>query len=273
MVLLTVIMTARNSASTIRAAMTSTLRAMPRDAELLVLDDGSGDDTSAVAASVADRRVRVLRSEVTIGYVAGRRRLIGASDSRYVAIMDSDDVSFPWRFRHQLRALGGGPELVVSPVVSFRTGPLQVRPGSPTGVGAWTFAHYLALGCPFSHPTLTMSRAALERLGGYRDVVAEDYDLYARACLAGMRVERTTVPVLAYRRHGAQTSNNAGYDDAVEADARLQQTLDELRAALGCRQYAPADFAAAARLHGAGRIEARLLERYVRTRHRPGGMS
>ena len=274
---ISVIMTARNAAATIRPAMVSTLRALPRDAELLVLDDASTDGTLAAVGAVSDRRVTVARSEENLGYVAGRKRLLDGSDSEYVAIMDSDDIAFPWRFTLQLRALADGLDLVVSPVVSFWTTPRRVRPGLPLAVSGAAFPFYLAYGCPFSHPTLTMRRSALDRLAGYRDVVAEDYDLYVRACLAGLPIARTSVPVLAYRRHPGQTSNNAGYDSAASSDARQQETLTRLRrmvcsagdAAVGGRDTtttcSPERLAVEAARRGVGRLEIRRLLRYVAT--------
>jgi hypothetical protein len=189
--------------------------------------------------------------------------------------MDSDDIAFPWRFSRQLHALAAGLELVVSTVVSFRTAPMRVRPGLPVAVGVAAFPFFLAFGCPFSHPTLTMRRSALDRLGGYRDVVAEDYDLYVRACLAGMPIARTAVPVIAYRRHPGQTSNNVAYDAAAASDSRLIEVLTELRARMGLRDAPhPGGFpaggarsgeriASEARRRGAGHVETRCLLSYA----------
>lgn len=267
---LSVIMTAKNAAGTIGSAARSTLRALPQDAELLVLDDGSTDGTSAVVDALDDRRVRLTRSEQSVGYVAGRRRLLASADSPYVAIMDSDDLAFPWRFTLQLRALEGGLDLVVSPVVSFWTSPRRIRPGLPLAISPAAFGSYLAFGCPFSHPTLTMRRSALDRLGGYRDVVAEDYDLYVRASLAEMSIARTAVPVLAYRRHAGQTSNNDAYDRAAATDVRQQEALAQLRQQVCPQKSARGEdpcsvdqVVAEARGRGAGRVESHRLRAYA----------
>lgn len=102
---LSVIMPARNAAVHIRTALTSTLRALPPDAELVVLDDASDDDTEQILHEVPDSRLRVIRSESNLGVAESLNRLLDATDSQYVARMDADDVCFPWRFRVQRRQI------------------------------------------------------------------------------------------------------------------------------------------------------------------------
>ncbi|MWB99192.1 glycosyltransferase family 2 protein [Agromyces seonyuensis] len=232
---LSVLMSAKDAAATIRSAMRSTLRAMPRDAELVVLDDGSTDATGEIADSLGDRRVQVLRQETNIGISAARRRLLAETDSPLVAVMDADDVSLPWRFAVQTRAVDAGADLVVAPCVNFRRSPFRLRPGNPAPITAAAMPLHLVLGCPLVHPTLVAKRSALEAVGGYRaDAVAEDYDLYLRAAAAGLRLVRVGTPVLAYRLHDSQTSGNAAYHRRADADLGLEASFqDFVRAEFG----------------------------------------
>lgn len=215
---------ARNAEKTIRVAVTSTLRALPRDAEVLVLANGCQDRTAQVAADIADRRLRVVEEPSAIGYVEARRRLLAGSDSDLVAVMDADDICLPWRFVHQMARLSGA-DAVVSPVVRFSTGPLRVSPGMPLPITAEAMPLHLILGCPLAHPTLLTRRSVLDRVGGYRTTPAEDYDLYLRLVTAGLRLIRTTVPCLGYREHPSQLSRAADFQARLRADPAFHQVF------------------------------------------------
>ncbi|WP_051208436.1 glycosyltransferase family 2 protein [Propionicicella superfundia] len=223
---LSVLMTAKDAAATIGEAVRSVVRALPADAELIVLDDGSRDDTAVVAGTAGDARVRVLREELNVGYARARSALLSRSDSEFVAIMDADDVCFPWRFRHQARALGSA-DLVTSPVVRFSTPPLRLHPGIPYPIAERAMALHLLIGCPLAHPTLMAKRSVVDALGGYREVVAEDYDLYLRAVTGGFRLARTGVPCVAYRTHARQASAQVDYPARMAADGTFQDAVDD----------------------------------------------
>jgi glycosyltransferase involved in cell wall biosynthesis len=210
-------MTAKDAASTIRTALTSTLRALPRDADIIVLDDGSTDGTADVVDGLGDHRIRLIREGKSQGYAAARRRLFDQSDCETVAVMDADDITFPWRFRMQLPALRRA-DLVVSTVVRFEDGSHRFRPAIPLPISPSAVPLYLIAGCPLSHPTLIARRSVLEAVGGYREVVVEDYDLYLRSITSGFQLARTGIPVLAYRMHPGQTSRSQQFHARAQAD-------------------------------------------------------
>lgn len=89
-----VVLPTYNRAATLRAAVDSVLSQSFADLELIVIDDGSTDDTAAVLASVHDERLRVLRQGSRLGAPAARNTGIDLACGRYVAFQDSDDV---WR--------------------------------------------------------------------------------------------------------------------------------------------------------------------------------
>jgi glycosyltransferase involved in cell wall biosynthesis len=231
---LSVLMPVRDGGATVRHAITSTLRAMPGDSELVIWDDHSTDGTVEVVDRVADRRVRLIRSDRTIGVGAALRALCDRTDSRFIARMDADDVCLPWRFAAQsARVRRERCDILFSPVIRFRTSPLRVSPSAPVAIPPAALPLHLAVMCVVMHPTMFAARRAIETAGGYRDVLAEDYDLWLRAGTAGVRMGRMSVPTLAYRRHAAQVSLTGAYARRVRADASLAQSYrDFVRATL-----------------------------------------
>lgn len=221
---LSVLLPVRNGGRFLGSALGSTLRALPRDAELVVCDDGSEDGTVAVLDKAsADPRLRVLRNDVGQGVAAALNRLLDESDSEFVARMDADDLCLPWRFlrfTEQMRKT----ELLFAPVLNVDARLRPTSPDLPGAISSSAVPLHLMLGNVLRHPTMLASRVAVEKLGGYRsDVAAEDYDLWLRALAAGLRIRRTALPVLLYREHPAQVTRAAAWNSTSE-----QQRFEEL---------------------------------------------
>lgn len=203
---LSVLLPVRNGQNTIRTAVRSTLRAMPRDSELVVFDDASTDATLAELDRVTDRRLSIIHGDEPYGVAGGLNRLLASTDSAIVARMDADDVCLPWRFRRQLAQLGSRVDALFTTVIDWHAPRGGVVPHAPIGIGPQAFPMHLVLGNPVSHPTLLATRESLVAVGGYRAVPAEDYDLWMRLHLGGFRLRRLAFPGLGYRIHEHQVS-------------------------------------------------------------------
>ncbi|MBF4481485.1 Glycosyl transferase family 2 [Rhodococcus rhodochrous J3] len=110
--LVTVLVPAYNAAPYLREALDSILTQDHRDLELLVVDDGSTDDTAQVLAAIDDTRLRVVRQDNT-GLVGALNRGLDESRGAFLARMDADDIMPPGRLSAQLRAMSDDPELTV----------------------------------------------------------------------------------------------------------------------------------------------------------------
>lgn len=231
---LSVLMPAHNAERTVGSAVRSTLRAMPRDSELVVLDDGSTDGTAEILRRFEGPRLRLIRRP-NGGVASALNELVAATDSDLIARMDADDLVLPGRFARQLRAIRSGLDGVFTTVVSWGSG----APGLPRPIiiGPDSFRFHLLLTNPVTHSTFLGTRSAIESLGGYRQLPAEDYDLWLRMAAHRMRLSRLSAPGLAYRLHphqvtaSSQWRRSSWHDPMIgDAYARLAEQLIGARA-------------------------------------------
>jgi glycosyltransferase involved in cell wall biosynthesis len=108
-----VIMPVYNRAAVIVRAIQSVLQQTFTDFELIIVDDGSSDDTVRVAESIQDPRVTVLRADRNEGSNAARNRGIQAASAPLIAFLDSDDAYLPNKLALVARTFAERPEMDV----------------------------------------------------------------------------------------------------------------------------------------------------------------
>jgi glycosyltransferase involved in cell wall biosynthesis len=250
----TVLLPVRDGAPFLREALDSVLAQTLADFELLVVDDGSTDETPEILASVTDERLRVLR-QARLGLVPALNRAVAEARAPLLARMDADDVSLPERLERQAAYFHARPSvaLVVVGVETIGGGTTIVLPDDDSAL-----RRRLLLRNPFAHGAVAVRAEAVARAGGYRaDYGAnEDYDLWRRIARDS---ELGAVPEILYRYRehpGAVTRSRV--DERVESRERLR---DEL-------------WSDPALLRALGRdgdaVEARALLREALRRRRPG---
>jgi glycosyltransferase involved in cell wall biosynthesis len=211
--------TTYNRARYLPEAIESVLGQTVDDLELIVVDDGSTDETEAVVAPYLDR-VRYVRQE-NQGRSAARNRAVGMADGRFVAFCDSDDRWLPDRLARQLDAAGAEDVAMVHghvDVIDAEGRLLRAETASQRAVFTAahrrpvTYAGY-AWNCRCLSTTILVRRAAFDRVGLYDpDLLLDDYDFYLRLAL-DFRIEFLGGPPLAeYRLHPDQIST---YDLAM----------------------------------------------------------
>lgn len=99
-----------NCAATLAAAIRSVLLQTYQHWELLILDDGSTDETTAVAGSFDDPRIRVLFDSRNLGLAHRLNQAVAVARGEYFARMDGDDICYPERLERQVAFLQGSPE-------------------------------------------------------------------------------------------------------------------------------------------------------------------
>ena len=103
--LVSVIMSAYNSKSTIGESIESILSQSYQNIELLICNDGSTDDTQKILNSFQkkDSRVRLFQNPKNLGLTASLNILIAESKGVFIARQDADDISLPERLEEQLK--------------------------------------------------------------------------------------------------------------------------------------------------------------------------
>lgn len=222
-----VLLPTRNRAHFLRQALRSVQDQTLREIEILVLDDGSEDDTPAVlaAAGRADRRLRVLRNDGPGGLPAALNRLLGLARGEWLARMDDDDLCLPDRLATQL-AFASEHRLDVCGSWYRRFGWLPGGVGRPPEHDDAIKAGLL-FQPPILHPSVLMRRAALVEAGGYSTAYphAEDYELWTRLAARGARFGNVPRVLLRYRVSRHQVSRQSNAQQAQSAQRVRAQYL------------------------------------------------
>ncbi|MBT8087911.1 MAG: glycosyltransferase family 2 protein, partial [Gammaproteobacteria bacterium] len=110
---ISVVIPAYNVAAFIEDAINSVLGQTHRDFEVIVVDDGSPDDTASIVKRFDDPRIRLV-SQPNRGLAGARNTGIRCADGEYVAFLDADDLWRPTKLEEHVRHLDENPELGVS---------------------------------------------------------------------------------------------------------------------------------------------------------------
>lgn len=109
----TVVMPVYNTEKYLKQAIESILKQTYTDFELLIIDDASSDGSIDIINQCSDRRIRLIRNEVNKGISRTRNIGIELSNSKYIALMDSDDIAVPTRLEKEVQYLDTNKEIDV----------------------------------------------------------------------------------------------------------------------------------------------------------------
>ena len=114
MVSISVVMPTYNTeVSILREAVESILSQTFRDFEFIIIDDGSTNDSVAYLQNLRDERIRLIQNSKNIGITKSLNIGFQAAQGKYIARMDSDDISLPARFEKQYAFMEKHPDMIV----------------------------------------------------------------------------------------------------------------------------------------------------------------
>jgi glycosyltransferase involved in cell wall biosynthesis len=179
-----VLIGAYNSGATLRRAIDAMLHQTVADLEVIVVDDGSADDSAAIAraAGQADPRVRLLSMDRNVGIARSLNAGIDAARAPYVAVQDADDFSDPRRLERQLAVLEGDPGVAVVGVRMHEVDEAGRLLAPRTSFAAGDVRDALMRFNPIPNTSAMFRRDAVLEAGGYdpRYRYAMEYDLWLR---------------------------------------------------------------------------------------------
>lgn len=204
------IIPAFNAARFIHETIESALAQTHRDHEIIVVDDGSTDETVVIVRSYAPR-VRLLCRH-NGGPAAARNAGAKAATGEWLAFLDADDLWTPDKLALQLAA-AGDCELVYADRINFGASEHVAQRLSdccalPEGD---LFPAFLA-GNPVTFSSLMVRKSLFNRLGGFDESAelrgVEDWEFLIRCSAQGHHFALCPEPLVKYRWHENQISNN-----------------------------------------------------------------
>lgn len=207
--LVSIIMLTYNRADYIALAINSALIQTYRKFELIILDDGSTDNTTEIVTRYTDSRIRYIKDNTNKGLFARRYESLSYVTGDFVAILDSDDTwTDPKKLEKQLAYMADHPECAV--VGTF------ITLIDPAGKAYSTTTYHTSDECirnnllqrnQFANSSVVMRKSMLDKTAGYRDYApCEDLELFLQLGQFGTFANLTD-NTLAYRIHpGGESS-------------------------------------------------------------------
>src|SRR5262245_18116247 len=209
--LVSVIVPAYNCAAFVRQSIDSVLQQDYGPMEILVVDDGSTDDTVKILGEYGDR-IKVLH-QANGGPAAARNRAVRAARGEYLAFVDGDDLWLPGHTNALMSYAIAHPEakvvfadwLVWPAAADGGYSPLQLprvvaQPEVDPGAGEWLYGRLLFDSVIHIIASL-IHRSAYEAVGGFDESLrtGSDYDFWLRVSRKFSAVKLRT-PVAVYRQ-------------------------------------------------------------------------
>ncbi|RDB44274.1 glycosyltransferase family 2 protein [Halomonas sp. DQ26W] len=208
--LVSVYMSVRNGGPYLGHAVNSVRNQTYQNWELIIVDDGSTDDTLNYLLTLPelDNRILVLP---TTGMGRGRalNHAISHAKGSYIANLDADDLSHPQRLevqlalmqQHELPFLCSAPQYIRDDEAVYWQ-PVDVRSCEVVDC-----SHRLLRRNPVNHSSVIMERTLCQAVGGYDERLMSqlDYDLWYRICLAEYPITRSSSVLVAKRFHARQS--------------------------------------------------------------------
>ncbi len=222
MPLFSVIIPTYQRAHLIARALDSVFAQELDDQEVIVVDDGSTDNTDAVLRRY-EPRIRLIR-QANKGPGAARNAGARVATGKYIAFLDSDDLWFPWTLASYARIIAdhAEPSIIAGQILSFAD-EAQLRSVAPAPLKIERFADYFAS----SHHNrycgsgqMCVRRDLLLASGGFSErlIVAEDVDLVMRLGTAPGFVWVLSPAMIAYRQHPQSVTQryvHSGYEGKI----------------------------------------------------------
>jgi len=187
-----------NAGECLPECLDSILKQTFPDFELLVIDDGSTDNSIDIIKSYMDKRVRLIINKHD--FIGSLNIGLNKARGKYIARMDADDIMLSHRLQTQFDFMESHPDIGACGSYAESFGEIKAiiqRPMEQADI-----ISSMLLSNPFMHPTIMIRRSLLQQSGclyksGYS--CAEDYKLWTDLALKGFKFANIPETLIYYR--------------------------------------------------------------------------
>ncbi len=199
-----------NSEKFIKETIQSVLAQTFKDLEIIIVDDGSKDQTREMIHSFKDPRIKYFYQE-NQGLSASRNRALALSSGEYIAILDHDDTWEPDKLELQAKLLGEKPEvgLVYSDALMTGENRKDISFFSINSPHRGKVTEILIRRNFIPCPTVLMRKSFMEQIAPFRTdlQIAEEYEYFLRLSLV-CEFDYINMPLAKYRLHPGNASKD-----------------------------------------------------------------
>ncbi len=193
-----------NGEKYLKEAIDSILEQTFRDFELLIISDGSTDESKKIIENYTDYRIRFLDNQKNMGLIFTLNRGLAEAVGEYIARMDQDDISMPDRFQKQYDFLENNPRIALVggwAMVINEKGDLLREKRLPINYNEIKFN--LLFRNPIIHSAIFFRKSVVKDLGGYNKEYehAEDFELYSRLIKNNFKIINLPEFLVRFRIH------------------------------------------------------------------------
>jgi glycosyltransferase involved in cell wall biosynthesis len=203
--LISILLPVYNAEKYLKESIESILHQTYKNLELIIINDGSIDDSKNIIKSYNDQRIIYIENKNNKGLIHSLNEGIEISKGEYIARMDSDDISFPERIEYQLQFLIENPTIGIvgthavfftessdKPIKNWN---LDLKTNQPSEI-----RNTLKWENCIIHPSICMRKSiAKDLLYDETQKNYEDYDLWLRASAMNIEIGKINQPLLYYR--------------------------------------------------------------------------
>ncbi len=216
---ISVLLPCYNAAETLEEALQSLASQSMTDFEVIMVDDGSEDDSLKILRrwEKNDPRFRIV-SQAHQGIIPALNNGLAICQAPYVARMDTDDRVHPQRLARQFAFLNAHPDISVVGCLVTGFPQDKVRQGFRIYIN-WLnslvsdaeIRREIFVESPLAHPSVTFHKEIVLQVGGYQEHSwAEDYDLWLRLYLKGVHFAKVPEVLLEWREHPDRLTRTDG---------------------------------------------------------------
>ncbi|MGG4036979.1 glycosyltransferase family 2 protein [Heyndrickxia ginsengihumi] len=199
--LVTVFMTVFNGENYIKSSLESILNQTYKNIEILIFDDGSKDNTNNIIKSYKDSRIKLITNPRNMGIPYNRIKGLELAKGKYLAIMDADDISLPYRIQEQVNYMENNPNILAAGSFAKIFGKKFNNPVIKPNINPEEISVALMFYNPLVNSTAIFRLDKVKKFGiNYNPnyFVAQDYDFWAQLSKKG-KISNIPKVLLKYR--------------------------------------------------------------------------